>query len=256
MDQRELRELIKGIKDGKVSEEEAVLKLKVDPFKNIGFAKLDMHRGIRTGNTEVIYGAGKTTEQIEKIIDAMMEESEKRVLVTRLSIEKAESLKDYFKDRIDFKYNEEGKIGLAGKEPEADGIGTILVISAGTSDIPVCEEAAFTAEFLGNNVVRLYDVGVAGLERLIANLETIMSASVIIAVAGMEGALPTVINGLVDCPVIAVPTSVGYGTSFGGISALLTMLNSCSSGMSVQNIDNGFGAACFASRINHMKKRG
>lgn len=256
MDQRELRELIRGIKDGNVSEEDAVLKLKMEPFKNIGFANVDLHRGIRTGNTEVIYGAGKTTDQIEEIITTMMDESEKKILITRLSEEKAEILIESFKNKIEFEYNKKGQIAIAGKKPISDGIGTILIISAGTSDIPVCEEASFTAEFLGNKVERLYDVGVAGLERLMANLETIMNASVIIAVAGMEGALPTVINGLVDCPVIAVPTSVGYGTSFGGISALLTMLNSCSSGMSVQNIDNGFGAACFASRINHMRKRG
>ncbi|MGI6668920.1 MAG: nickel pincer cofactor biosynthesis protein LarB [Acetivibrionales bacterium] len=223
------------------------------PFEDIGFAKVDLHRKLRQGVAEVIYGAGKTPGQISAIIDAMLKNGQSTILITRLSPEVAEIIKN---DAIyDLDYHAEAKIGIIGTIPEPDGIGKIVVATGGTSDIPVAEEAALTAEVLGNEVTRLYDVGVAGLHRLLAHMDEIMSASVIIAVAGMEGALASVIGGLADCPVIAVPASVGYGASFGGLSALLSMLNSCASGVSVVNIDNGFGAGYIASMINHMGEK-
>ncbi|NLM74710.1 MAG: nickel pincer cofactor biosynthesis protein LarB [Clostridiaceae bacterium] len=210
-----------------------------------------MHRKIRQGAAEVIYGQGKTAEQIIGIINAMKENQQENILITRLSEEKAEKISSVFP----IEYHARARIGISGTRPEPDGIGKIVVATGGTSDIPVAEEAAITAEFLGNEVTRLYDVGVAGLHRLLSHMDEIMSASVIIAVAGMEGALASVIGGLADCPVIAVPTSIGYGASFNGLSALLSMLNSCSSGVSVVNIDNGFGAGYLASMINHMEAK-
>ena len=219
------------------------------PFEELGFAKVDHHRGIRQGVSEVIYGAGKTKEQIAGIVDAMLSRGQDRILITRLAPEAYE----YLSERHDVKYEKLSRVGIIGELPEPDGAGKIVVATGGTSDIPVAEEAALTAEVLGNEVVRLYDVGVAGIHRLLAHREEIMSAKVIVAIAGMEGALASVIGGLADCPVIAVPTSVGYGASFGGISALLSMLNSCASGVSVVNIDNGFGAGYQASLINHVK---
>ena len=197
----------------------------------------------------MIYGAGKTAKQIIGILSAMERHGQKTVLVTRLSPEKAEEIQKVHALR----YDEMGRIGIMGQMPEPDGRGTVVVATGGTSDMPVAEEAALTAEALGNQVVRLYDVGVAGLHRLLAHMDDIMSAQVIIAIAGMEGALASVIGGLADCPVIGVPTSVGYGASFSGLSALLSMLNSCASGVSVVNIDNGFGAGYLASMINHGK---
>ncbi len=247
MDKNELKTLLKNVADGVISPEEAELKFRTEPFDDLGFAKTDNHRALRQGAGEVIYGAGKTPEQITKITESLMSKGQKTVLITRLSAEAA----DYVKKRIDIKYCEMGRIAIAGEMPKPDTEGTILIVSAGTSDMPVAEEAAVTCEALGNNVSRLYDVGVAGIHRLLAHSKDIMSASVIIAIAGMEGALASVVGGLADCPVIAVPTSVGYGASFGGVSALLSMLNSCASGVSVVNIDNGFGAAYTASMINH-----
>ena len=232
----EIRKTLEAVKSGELSVDDALLAIKKEPFEDIGYAKVDLHRGIRQGAAEVIYGAGKTPEQMVGIIGAMLEHEVKTILLTRLS-------EDYRKD---------ARIGTIGQFPAADGLGKIVVATAGTSDIPVAEEAALTAEAHGNEVVRLYDVGVAGLHRLLAHMDEIMSASVIIAIAGMEGALASVIGGLADCPVIAVPTSIGYGASFGGVSALLSMLNSCASGVSVVNIDNGFGAGYLASMINHM----
>jgi len=196
----------------------------------------------------VIYGASKTPEQIIGIIGVMKQHGQQTILVTRMSKEAADEVSKVY----ELEYRADAKIGIIGTLPKPDGIGTIVVATGGTSDIPVAEEAALTAQALGNEVVRLYDVGVAGLHRTLAHLDEIMSASVIIAIAGMEGALASVIGGLADCPVIAVPTSVGYGASFGGLSALLSMLNSCASGVSVVNIDNGFGAGYMASMINHM----
>lgn len=246
----EIQQLLEGVRQGKVSVEEALLKLKTKPFEDIGYAKVDMHRRIRQGTAEVIYGAGKTPEQMIGIIDVMKENGQDRILITRLS---GEAVQEIQKSHP-LHYYEEAGVGILGNLPEPDGIGTIVVATGGTSDIPVAEEAALTAQILGNQVIRLYDVGVAGLHRTLAHLDEIMSASVIIAIAGMEGALASVIGGLADCPVIAVPTSVGYGASFHGLSALLSMLNSCASGVSVVNIDNGFGAGYLANMINHMRQ--
>ena len=249
MEKRDLLALLNQVADGAISPEAAAMKFKDAPFEELGFAKVDHHRGIRQGVSEVIYGAGKTKEQIARIVDAMLTRGQERILITRLAPEAYE----YLSERHDVKYEKLSRVGIIGELPEPDGAGKIVVATGGTSDIPVAEEAALTAEILGNEVVRLYDVGVAGIHRLLAHREDIMSAKVIVAIAGMEGALASVIGGLADCPVIAVPTSVGYGASFGGISALLSMLNSCASGVSVVNIDNGFGAGYQASLINHVK---
>lgn len=245
----EIRRILEGVKDGQITIEDALMKIKTQPFEDIGFAKIDLHRKARQGTAEVIYGAGKTVDQVLGIIDTMQKNGQETVLITRLSKEAG----DEIRKKVPIVYYNDAKIGIIGKKPVPDGIGKIVVATGGTSDIPVAEEAALTAEVLGNEVVRLYDVGVAGLHRLLSHLNDIMSAAVIIAIAGMEGALASVIGGLADCPVIAVPTSVGYGASYGGLSALLSMLNSCASGVSVVNIDNGFGAGYLASMINHME---
>jgi len=246
MDENNIKKLLQSVADGTISPNEAELKLKISPFEDMGFAKPDLHRKLRQGIPEVIYGEGKTTEQISEITERLMEKGQNTVLITRLSKNKAAEL------TVKIKYFETARIGIAGEFPKPDTKGIILIATGGTSDIPVAEEAALTAEVLGNKVTRLYDVGVAGIHRLLAHSEDIMKAKVIIAIAGMEGALASVIGGLADCPVIAVPTSVGYGASFGGLSALLSMLNSCASGVSVVNIDNGFGAGYLASMINHI----
>lgn len=249
MDKTEMTRLLQDVADGSVSPEDAALKLKMQPFQEIGeYAKVDFHRGIRQGVPEVIYGSGKTKEHILGIAKAMRANGQKTVLITRLTEEAA----DFVAAELPLDYNPLAKTGLVGELPTPTGKGKIVVATGGTSDIPVAEEAAVTAEALGNEVVRLYDVGVSGIHRLLGNMETIMSARCIVAVAGMEGALPSVIGGLADCPVIAVPTSVGYGASLGGVAALLSMLNSCASGVSVVNIDNGFGAGYMASMINHL----
>lgn len=244
----EIKGLLQGVKDGKITVENAVLKLKKQPFEDLGFAKVDLHRQVRQGRAEVIYGAGKTSDQIISIIKSMQKNGQHNILVTRLD----EMSFDEVSASVELNYCKDAKIGIVGSKRNADGIGRIVVISGGTSDMHVAEEAAVTAEFFGNEVVRIYDAGVSGLHRLLSHLDEIMSASVIIAVAGMEGALASVVGGLADCPVIAVPTSVGYGASFDGLSALLSMLNSCSAGVSVVNIDNGFGAGYMADMINHM----
>lgn len=243
----EIKQLLEGVRDGSITVEEAMLEIKKQPFEDIDFAKVDLHRKIRQGAAEVIYGAGKTPEQIAGIAETMMKNGQERILITRLSQEAATAVGSV----IPVRYFKEARIGAVGEFPEPDGIGRIVIATAGTSDIPVAEEAAITACALGNEVTRIYDVGVAGIHRLFEHLDDIMGASVIIAIAGMEGALASVIGGLADCPVIAVPTSVGYGASLGGLSALLSMLNSCASGVSVVNIDNGFGAGYLASMINH-----
>lgn len=243
-----IAEILKAVQEQKMSVEEAVLKIKKEPFTDIGFAKVDLHRDIRQGAAEVIFGAGKTPEQICGIIETMQENGQNSILITRLSAKAGEIINI----KHPLTYFSEANLAIIGEKMLTRGIGNIVVATGGTSDIPVAEEAAITAEFYGNQVTRLFDVGVAGLHRLLANLDEIMSASVIIAVAGMEGALASVIGGLADCPVIAVPTSVGYGASFSGLTALLSMLNSCSSGVSVVNIDNGFGAGYLANMINHM----
>ncbi len=248
MDQEKILELLQKVKEGQVSPEQAVLELKMKPFEDLGYAKIDHHRGVRQGIPEVIFGSGKTAEQIIGIASAMKEKGNSNILITRLSKEKA----SYIKEKLELSYDELSGIGVVGKKSEITAETTIVVATGGTSDMPIAEEAALTAEVLGNKVVRLYDVGVAGLHRLLSRLDVLMSAKVIIAVAGMEGALASVIGGLVDCPVIAVPTSIGYGSNLGGLSALLSMLNSCASGVSVVNIDNGFGAGYLASMINHL----
>ncbi len=248
MEQKYLRKLLEDVAEGRLDVDSAVLKLKLQPFEDLGFAKIDHHRGIRQGEAEVIYGAGKTPEQIAKIAERLLAGGQETVLITRMTPQAA----DYVKKTLPLTYYETGKIGIAGKMPEPDTSSAVVVASGGTSDMPVAEEAALTAQALGSRVIRLYDVGVAGIHRLLSHAEEIMNAKVIIAVAGMEGALASVIGGLADCPVIAVPTSVGYGASFGGLSALLSMLNSCASGVSVVNIDNGFGAGYLANMINHI----
>lgn len=250
MDKHELTALLNAVADGTVSADEAALKLKMQPIVEVEeYAKVDFHRGVRQGVPEVIFGAGKTKEHILGIARTMRENGQNTVLITRL----AEDAADLISQELpDFHYNALAKTGVVGTVPEVTGKGTIVVATGGTSDIPVAEEAAITAETLGNTVVRLYDVGVSGIHRLLSHMDAIMSARAIVAVAGMEGALPSVIGGLADCPVIAVPTSVGYGASLGGVAALLAMLNSCASGVSVVNIDNGFGAGYMASMINHL----
>ena len=294
----ETKSILKAVAEGSMSVEEAELRLKTEPFTDIGYAKIDLHRKLRQGAGEVIYGAGKTANQIAGIIRSMTGHGQHRILVTRLTEDKETELcrllsadsDNSRSGKIDshdrdskssdlkcqsgsesanasestitradafpsYEYHALAGIAVFGGIPAPNGIGTVLVATGGTSDIPVAEEAALTAEFLGSKVNRVYDVGVAGLHRLLPHIRDIASASVIIAIAGMEGALASVIGGLADCPVIAVPTSVGYRASFGGISALLSMLNSCASGVSVVNIDNGFGAGFLANRINHMEVR-
>lgn len=247
MIESDTKRLLEAVQSGSLSVEDALLKLKQAPFEDIGFAKVDLHRQIRQGAAEVIYGAGKTPEQISAIIDTMQSHGQTRILITRLSSEAAQIIADTH----ELQYSSQARLAMVGGIPEPDGNGFIVVATGGTSDIPVAEEAALTAEFLGNRVERLYDVGVAGLHRLLSHTDTLMRATAIIAIAGMEGALASVIGGLVDCPVVAVPTDAGYGASFHGLSALLSMLNSCASGVAVVNIDNGFGAGYFASMINH-----
>lgn len=249
MDNRyDILQLLRRVADGSATPEEALSQLKRAPFEDLGYAKVDLHRGVRQGAAEVIYGAGKTPEQIAGIAAAMGERGCQNILITRLSPEAAKLVAE----TVPLDYHPVPRVAIAypGERRE---LGHIVVATGGTSDLPVAEEAALTAQVLGNRVTRLYDVGVAGLHRLLANLEPLMSARCIVAVAGMEGALASVIGGLVDCPVIAVPTSVGYGASFGGLSALLAMLNSCASGCSVVNIDNGFGAGYLAGMINQME---
>lgn len=247
----DMKDILQGVRDGSVSVEEALLQIKQQPFEDIGYAKVDLHRKVRQGANEVIYGAGKTPEQIVGILDIMERNGQKNVLITRLDPEKAAAVAA----SKNITYYETAKVAIAGEKAAPSGLGHIVVATGGTSDIPVAEEAALTAEFLGNPVIRLYDVGVAGLHRLLNHSEELMSASVVIAIAGMEGALASVVGGLVDCPVIAVPTSIGYGAAFGGLAALLSMLNSCASGISVVNIDNGFGAGYLANMMNHMEAK-
>jgi len=249
MEQKKIMDLLKTVKSGEISPEEALLLLKKEPFEDVGYAKIDHHRGLRHGINEVIYGEGKTTEQITGIMSAMIERGQKNIMVTRISRKKAKKIQGILPE---MHYDPVSRIGICKKEITASPHGLIVIAAAGTSDIPVAEEAAVTAETLGNHVERLYDVGVAGLHRLLNHLDIIMKARVVIVVAGMEGALASVVGGLVACPVIAVPASVGYGANFGGLSALLTMLNACSGNVSVVNIDNGFCAGYISSLINHV----
>ena len=313
MEKRDLQKLLEAVAAGEQTVEQAVAKLNVEPFSDLGFAKVDHHRGIRQGVSEVIYGEGKTPDQIAGIVANMLDRGQERILITRIGAQAAQEVEQLLSEGLSygvegdeadaagtslesvkgekaanegalgatgadvpmfgaeegaeddveaeaadvpelpvFTYYDVPRVATVGEAPEPDGAGAIIVACGGTSDLYVAEEAALTAEMLGNQVIRLYDVGVAGLHRLLAHQEELASARVVVAVAGMEGALASVIGGLVSCPVIAVPTSVGYGASLGGLSALLAMLNSCASGVSVVNIDNGFGAGYQASLINHL----
>lgn len=249
MDIQSLKKLLTDVKSGSLDVDEALERLRSLPYEDMGFAKIDSHRHIRCGFPEVIFCQGKTTEQVVQIVSRMLEGGS-NVLATRASREVYEAVREA---EPTAEYNELGRtitITKARREPSESGL--ILVVTGGTADIPVAEEAAVTAEIMGNRVEHLYDVGVAGLHRLLGNKDKLFEATVIIVVAGMEGALASVVGGLVDKPVIAVPTSVGYGASFNGLSALLTMLNSCASGVSVVNIDNGFGAGYCAALINRL----
>jgi len=249
MDTTALKNLLNNVKAGKIDIAEALRKLKELPFEDIGFATIDHHRSLRRGFPEVIYGPGKKAEEIVKISEKMIGKGE-NVLITRVTYKKARIVKQHFP--ASEYYPGPKALTIVVNPIEKRGKGKILVISAGTSDIPVAEEAAITARIMGNDVETLFDIGVAGLHRLLGKMDVIMGASVIVVVAGMEGALPSIVGGLVDKPVIAVPTSIGYGASLKGISALLGMLNSCVSGVTVVNIDNGFGAGYAASLINRL----
>jgi NCAIR mutase (PurE)-related protein len=246
-----LRALFDAVRDGRLepadAEREAREWLQQDPLENLGFARVDHHRATRQGFPEVIYGQGKRPDQIARIAKAIVDRGHS-LLVTRTDAAAFDAVAKLVPDT---RFHEEARI-IERRLDLPRGHGVVLVAAAGTSDIPVAEEAAVSAEVMGNDVDRLYDVGVAGLHRLLAERERVLAARIIIAVAGMEGALASVIGGLVRVPVVAVPTSVGYGASFGGITALLAMLNSCANGVSVVNIDNGFGAAAIASAINHL----
>ncbi len=243
-----IKAVLAQLKSGAIEVDTAMEKLKNLPFEDLEYAKVDHHRGLRNGYPEVILGQGKSKEHIKGIVEAMLPHNT-NILITRVEPEVHAYLAQHFDD---LQYEETARIIVVHRRQIQFTEHQILVVSAGTADIAVAEEAAVTAETLGNNVARLYDVGVAGIHRLLLNREAMNQASVLIVVAGMEGALASVVGGLVDKPVIAVPTSVGYGASFGGLSALLTMLNSCASGVGVVNIDNGFGAAFLASTINRQ----
>jgi len=245
MQERELAELLGKIQAGECSVEDGLEKLRHLPFEDLGFAKLDHHRLMRKGFPEVIFGGGKSAEQIVALSERLRAR-ECPVLITRMDAQKSESLRARFPGVC---YHEQARCAVIEEPGFPRAAGEILVLTAGTSDIPVAEEAAITAELMVNSVQRIFDVGVAGLHRLLSHEEYLTRADVIIAVAGMEGALPSVVSGLVSVPVIGVPTSVGYGTSSGGVAALLGMLNSCASGLAVVNIDNGFGAGYMASSI-------
>lgn len=239
--------VLKKVRDGEIPPEEAALLLKKEPYEDLGYAKVDHHRVLRQGNAEIIYGSGKTPEQILGIMKSVCKDTD-CVIVTRVQPECASILSSKIPGIV---YHPVARLCVSGNVSKRSG-SYIAVVTAGTSDIPVAEEAALTAESLGSDVKRVYDVGVAGLHRLLDNLDVIMGAKAVVAMAGMEGALASVVGGLVSVPVIAVPTSVGYGASFGGMTALLSMINSCASGVSVVNIDNGFGAGYLANMINQI----
>lgn len=241
------REILSRVQSGEISVDDAFKHLKTQPFEDLGYAMIDHHRAVRQGAGEVVYGAGKTAEQIAGICVHLAAAGAENILITRMSPDKAE----YVRKAVPLDYDPMSQVGVAAPK-KIERVGNIAIATGGTSDMPVAEEAARTAEALGSRVTRLYDVGVAGLHRLLSHLDLLEGARVVIAIAGMEGALASVVGGLVSCPVIAVPTSVGYGASFHGVAALLSMLNSCASGVSVVNIDNGFGAGFLAHRINTM----
>ncbi len=246
MEREKLRQLLEEVRDGRKSVEEALEALRGFPFEELEFARLDTHRALRKGFPEVVFCPGKTPAQVVEIMKRLYEKSG-RVMATRATPEMVEAVREAFPEARHFP---EARIIFLGEPAPKTGRGTVLVVTAGTADIPVAEEAAVTAELLGSPVERLYDVGVAGLHRLLAYQDKLFSANVIVVVAGMEGALPSVVGGLVARPVIAVPTSVGYGAHWGGLASLLTMLNTCAPGVVVVNIDNGFGAGYVAHLIN------
>lgn len=248
MNEHNVRQLLNNIRHNEISVDEGLERLRGLPYEDLGFAKVDHHRQIRQGFPEVIYCASKTTEQVVSIIKAISARTESNILATRAS---SEVFKAVQAEIPQARYHEPARI-ITVERGRQERRGHILVVSAGTSDMPVAEEAAVTAETMGNHVERLYDTGVAGIHRLLSQTDKLLAARVIIVVAGMEGALASVVGGLVDKPVIAVPTSVGYGASFGGLAALLAMLNTCASGVGVVNIDNGFGAGFLASTINKL----
>ncbi|MGY8650290.1 MAG: nickel pincer cofactor biosynthesis protein LarB [Verrucomicrobiia bacterium] len=246
----EAAKLLDQFRAGKISRTKALAALGAAPITDLGFAQVDQHRALRQGFPEVIYGSGKTPVQVVKIAAEILKQND-RVLITRITLDHAKALKKKFKKTV---HHETARCAVIEKKKTKPRAGTIAILSAGTSDLPVAEEAAVTAEAMGNRVLRIHDVGVAGLHRLLARAKDFRAANVLIVVAGMEGALPSVVAGLVDKPVIAVPTSIGYGASFEGVAALLGMLNSCGSGVTVVNIDNGFGAAYAASQINALDR--
>jgi pyridinium-3,5-biscarboxylic acid mononucleotide synthase len=244
----EATQLLEKFRAGGVSREDVLQAFQAAPVADLGFATVDTHRALRKGFPEVIFGAGKTPDQVTKIAAKLLDH-EQNVLATRITAQHARAVRKKFKKAV---YHELARCITIEKKPLPKRAGTIAVVCAGTSDLPVAEEAAVTAEIMGNTVVRVNDVGVAGVHRLFSRMDTIQRANVVVVVAGMEGALPSVVAGLIAKPVIAVPTSVGYGASFGGLAALLGMLNSCGSGVTVVNIDNGFGAGYAASQINAL----
>jgi NCAIR mutase (PurE)-related protein len=252
MDKRHLHKLLTHVQNGDLTIDEAMDRLRHLAYEDLGFAKVDHHRALRQGFPEVIYCPGKTTEQIVAIASRMVDTTA-NVLATRAKPEVFAALQEVFPDAV---YHELAKVVVVNRDLSDKGLGKILIVAAGTADLAVAEEAALTAEVMGNRVERLYDVGVAGIHRLFDNHDKLTSANVLVVVAGMEGALASVVGGLVDKPIIAVPTSVGYGANFGGLSALLTMLNTCATGVSVVNIDNGFGGGYTAALINRVQSAG
>ena len=250
MDKEKIRALLQNLRDGKIEVDAVMESLKRLPYDDLGFVRIDTHRSLRKGFPEVIFCQGKSKEQVKEIITRMLIDNEV-ILAMRATEELYQSLREV-SDKIE--YYEDARAILIGEKPKVESTGTILIVTGGTADIPIAEEAAVTAEAMGNKVERLYDVGVSGLHRLLDKRERIFAANVLIVIAGMEGALPSVVGGLVDKPVIAVPTSIGYGANFHGLSALLTMLTSCAPGVAVVNIDNGFGAGYLASMINQMNE--
>ncbi len=251
MDKRHLDELLQKVASGETSPVDAYEVLKTLPFQDLGFVNIDQHRNIRTGYPEAVFCQGKTSAQIAEIF-VRLAESNDNIMGTRATPENYGAVRDLVPDAL---YYEEARMIVVNRDPQPKHDRTVAVVTAGTADIPVAEEAAVTAMMLGNPVDRIYDVGVAGIHRLFAKLDRIRQAHVVIVVAGMEGALASVAGGLVEAPVIAVPTSIGYGANLGGISALLSMLNSCANGVGIVNIDNGFGAAYLAANINRLSQR-
>jgi pyridinium-3,5-biscarboxylic acid mononucleotide synthase len=251
VDREKVRALLEAVARGATDPEAALRRLSALPVEDLGFARLDVHRALRHGVSETVFCPGKTSEQVLAILRRLADHHD-NILATRIDAGVIEALRA---SGLPHRIHADARIAVVRPAP-VDGVGLLAVMSAGTADQPVAEEAAVTAEVMGNRVERLYDCGVAGLHRLVSSLDRLQAANVIVVVAGMDGALPSVVGGLVDRPVVAVPTSVGYGASFGGIAALLAMLNSCAPGVSVVNIDNGYGAAAQASRINHLAAKG